>query len=398
VKGCKSIYDSFKAYTAKEMLDGDNKYDAGNLGKQDAEKGVGFNRFPPVLTIHLKRFDFDVQRMGFAKIHDRFVFPARLELDQFLYKETGADKDDKDECGEGNAVNGKSSAAETTECAPSSSSSSRTSDISNNFILHSVLIHSGDVGGGHYYAYIRPSGENYDYGAQTWNLAEFKDNPEWVDKLARRGPWYKFDDEKVTRVAHKDAIDRAFGTNHNMQMLSGSAYMLVYIRESEAHNIMQHLGPDDIPASLKQRLDREEREGQFQKVKSEIDDMCGTLHMFNVDALSTVSLTDHTENNMLYDSSEAREERSLGPFTYLSALFHAADVFDENVIDTRLYNRLSVSSDTTLPNVRWRGFPTPNPAGKFAWLKPAPETARRRLTPTPTPTSTLIHIPTLTLT
>ena len=28
-------------------------------GKRDAEKGVTFTKFPPVLTIHLKRFDFD---------------------------------------------------------------------------------------------------------------------------------------------------------------------------------------------------------------------------------------------------------------------------------------------------------------------------------------------------
>jgi ubiquitin C-terminal hydrolase len=32
-------------------------------GKQDAEKGVVFTELPPVLTIHLKRFEFDMQRM-----------------------------------------------------------------------------------------------------------------------------------------------------------------------------------------------------------------------------------------------------------------------------------------------------------------------------------------------
>ena len=46
------------------MLDGENQYDAGaEFGKQDARKGVIFVRFPPVLTIHLKRFDFDLVRM-----------------------------------------------------------------------------------------------------------------------------------------------------------------------------------------------------------------------------------------------------------------------------------------------------------------------------------------------
>ena len=64
VKGCADIYESFKKYTCKEMLDGENQYDAGpEFKKQDAEKGVIFTKFPPVLTVHLKRFDFDLQRM-----------------------------------------------------------------------------------------------------------------------------------------------------------------------------------------------------------------------------------------------------------------------------------------------------------------------------------------------
>ena len=34
VKGCKDIYESFDKYIAKEMLTGDNQYDAELLGKQ----------------------------------------------------------------------------------------------------------------------------------------------------------------------------------------------------------------------------------------------------------------------------------------------------------------------------------------------------------------------------
>ena len=67
-----------------ELLDGENQYDAGEYGKQDANKGVTFTKFPPVLTIHLKRFDFDLQRMAFTKINDNFEFPARLKLDKYL--------------------------------------------------------------------------------------------------------------------------------------------------------------------------------------------------------------------------------------------------------------------------------------------------------------------------
>ena len=67
VRGCKDVLESLKKYTAKEVLDGENQYDAEALGKQDAEKGVIFTQAPPVLTMHLKRFDFDYQRMVRAK-------------------------------------------------------------------------------------------------------------------------------------------------------------------------------------------------------------------------------------------------------------------------------------------------------------------------------------------
>ncbi|KAG5184413.1 hypothetical protein JKP88DRAFT_139128, partial [Tribonema minus] len=44
----------------------------------------------------------------------------------------------------------------------------------NRYVLHSVLVHNGDVSSGHYFAYIRPSGD------------------------ATGGQWAKFDDETVT--------------------------------------------------------------------------------------------------------------------------------------------------------------------------------------------------------
>jgi ubiquitin carboxyl-terminal hydrolase 7 len=123
VKGCRTIQDSFRKYVEVETLDGDNQYDAGTqYGKQDAAKGVIFTKFPPILTIHLKRFDFDFETMGFKKIHDCFEFSTLLDVDTFL-------ADD---------------ASEESRAVP------------NRYLLHSVLVHSGDVGGGHYYAYIRP--------------------------------------------------------------------------------------------------------------------------------------------------------------------------------------------------------------------------------------------------
>ena len=64
----------------------------------------------------------------FTKIHDNYSFPARLCLDEFL-----------------------------AEDAPAEERQERQS-----YLLHSVLVHQGEVGGGHYYAYIRPS-SGFDY-------------------------------------------------------------------------------------------------------------------------------------------------------------------------------------------------------------------------------------------
>ena len=62
IKGCKDVKDSLRKYCAMEMLsaENENQYDAGEqFGKQDAQKGVIFTELPPVLTMHLKRFEFD---------------------------------------------------------------------------------------------------------------------------------------------------------------------------------------------------------------------------------------------------------------------------------------------------------------------------------------------------
>lgn len=59
----KNLQESFAAYVQAEVLDGDNKYHAGEkFGLQDAEKGTRFLEFPPVLHLHLKRFEYDFQR------------------------------------------------------------------------------------------------------------------------------------------------------------------------------------------------------------------------------------------------------------------------------------------------------------------------------------------------
>lgn len=172
VKGCKDIYESFRKYVEIEMLQGDNQYEAEGHGKQDAKKGIRFLQLPPVLNIQLKRFEYDPMRDGMVKIHDRFEYPKTLVLDDFISnnEDNGVAQTDEE----------KEAAADRAQASP------RRSHV---YHLHSVLVHSGDVHGGHYYVFIRPE----------------KD-------VAKCANWYRFDDDQISVVDEQTAIEGNYGS------------------------------------------------------------------------------------------------------------------------------------------------------------------------------------------
>lgn len=177
IKGKKNINESFKDYIATEILDDDNKYDAGEHGLQKAEKGILFSKFPPVLHLHLMRFQYDPITDSSVKFNDRFEFDEKINLDPFLEKP---------------------------EDTPAT------------YILHAVLVHSGDNHGGHYVVYINPKND---------------------------GKWCKFDDDVVSRCARNEAIEQNYGGHDNDLNIrhSSNAYMLVYVRESVIHEVLEEV-------------------------------------------------------------------------------------------------------------------------------------------------------------
>ncbi|KAL5233967.1 hypothetical protein ACI65C_001377 [Semiaphis heraclei] len=70
IKGKKNIYESFKDYIQVETLDGDDRYDAGEYGLQDTEKGVIFASFPSVFYLHLMRLQHDPVTDSSVKFND----------------------------------------------------------------------------------------------------------------------------------------------------------------------------------------------------------------------------------------------------------------------------------------------------------------------------------------
>ncbi|GMY24152.1 ubiquitin carboxyl-terminal hydrolase 12-like, partial [Fagus crenata] len=218
VKGCRDVYASFDKYVEVERLEGDNKYHAEQYGLQDAKKGVLFIDFPPVLQLQLKRFEYDFMRDTMVKINDRYEFPLQLDLDRENGKYLSPDAD-------------------------------RT--VRNLYTLHSVLVHSGGVHGGHYYAFIRPT------------LSD---------------QWYKFDDERVTKEDVKRALEEQYGGEEELPQTNpgfnntpfkftkySNAYMLVYIRESDKDKIICNVDEKDIAEHLRERLKKEQEEKEHKK-------------------------------------------------------------------------------------------------------------------------------------
>uniref|UniRef100_A0A5F8H1F7 Ubiquitin carboxyl-terminal hydrolase n=1 Tax=Monodelphis domestica TaxID=13616 RepID=A0A5F8H1F7_MONDO len=223
IKGKKNIFESFIDYVAVEQLDGDNKYDAGEHGLQEAEKGVKFLTLPPVLHLQLMRFMYDPQTDQNIKINDRFEFPEQLPLDEFLQK-----TDPKDPA---------------------------------NYILHAVLVHSGDNHGGHYVVYLNPRGDGKEEAIEH------------------------------NYGGHDDDLSVRHCTN---------AYMLVYIRESKLSEVLQAVTDHDIPQQLVERLQEEKRiEAQKRKERQE-------AHLYmQVQIVTEDQFCGHQGNDM-YDEEKVK--------------------------------------------------------------------------------------------
>ncbi|VDD80182.1 unnamed protein product [Mesocestoides corti] len=204
VKGNRGVEEAFKEYVEVETLDKDNKYDAGKFGLQDAEKGIWFLRFPPVLYLHLMRFQYDFLSNTNFKINDRFEFPYELDLSDYLLKESGT-TDDKPQY--------------------------------TKYFLHAVLVHSGDHHGGHYVVYINPRGDN---------------------------KWYQFDDDVVCSCMPKDAIEQNYGSDEPDSRAFTNAYMLVYIACDAREEVLCPVTEEIIPTSLSNRF-QEDRSLEEQK-------------------------------------------------------------------------------------------------------------------------------------
>ncbi|XP_055620915.1 ubiquitin carboxyl-terminal hydrolase 47 [Toxorhynchites rutilus septentrionalis] len=283
-----SIEEALRAFVQPEILEGNNQYHCETCDKKcDAHKGLKFTKFPYILTLHLKRFDFDYKTFHRIKLNDKVTFPQALNLNNFvnavpqvgnkctmLSTETvngvngglpGIQMETAenfmktfDEC---STTDSGSALEEDSSFQNGTSVSSTTTTPNDHFItqdddegidmelngdckspstsnfdapgpyeyeLFAIMIHSGSASGGHYYAYIR------DFTSCHW---------------------YSFNDQTVSSITQDD-IQKSFGGGSSKTYYSGAyssstnAYMLMY-RQRDSDKNSTPISEDEFPEHIK---------------------------------------------------------------------------------------------------------------------------------------------------
>jgi ubiquitin carboxyl-terminal hydrolase 7 len=199
VAGNGNLTESFKDYIQPMKMDGETQYFTGKYGLQDAQRGIIFTSFPDVLHLQLKRYQYDFNKGAMVKLYDRFEFPEVFDASPYLAKD--ADKSE-----------------------PWA------------YQLHGVLVHEGTLEAGHNYAFLKPH---------------------------KDGRFYRFDDDRVTKVTTREVLEGTYGGEYRAptgsqapittatQMRKASAYVLVYMRQSRLDKILAPVTAADIPAPLR---------------------------------------------------------------------------------------------------------------------------------------------------
>ncbi|XP_030650227.1 ubiquitin carboxyl-terminal hydrolase 47 isoform X2 [Chanos chanos] len=259
-----SVEEALQAFIQPETLDGPNQYFCERCKKKcDARKGLRFLHFPYLLTLQLKRFDFDYTTMHRIKLNDRMTFPEELDMSPFMDVEdekspqtescTDSGAENEGSCHSDQMSNDFSTDDGVDEgiCLDNTSSTERVlkPKSSLTFELFSVMVHSGSAAGGHYYACIK----------------SFSD-----------GQWYSFNDQHVSKITQED-IRKTYGGSSGSRgyyssafASSTNAYMLIYRLKDPSRNA-KYMEVEDFPEHIKRLVQREKESEEQEKRQREIE-------------------------------------------------------------------------------------------------------------------------------
>uniref|UniRef100_A0A671LLC1 Ubiquitin carboxyl-terminal hydrolase 47 n=1 Tax=Sinocyclocheilus anshuiensis TaxID=1608454 RepID=A0A671LLC1_9TELE len=259
-----NVEEALQAFIQPETLDGPNQYFCERCKKKcDARKGLRFLHFPYLLTLQLKRFDFDYTTMHRIKLNDRVTFPEELDMSPFIDVEdekspqtescTDSGAENEGSCHSDQMSNDFSTddAVDEGICLDNTSSSERVlkPKSSLTFELFSVMVHSGSAAGGHYYACIK----------------SFSDSQ-----------WYSFNDQHVSKITQDDIWKTYGGSSGSRGYYSSAfasstnAYMLMYRLKDPSRNA-KFLEVEDFPEHIKRLVQREKESEEQEKRQREIE-------------------------------------------------------------------------------------------------------------------------------
>ncbi|XP_071830491.1 ubiquitin carboxyl-terminal hydrolase 47-like isoform X3 [Apostichopus japonicus] len=274
-----SVEEAIEAFVSPETLDGSNQYFCEKCNKKcDAHKGLKFLSFPYLLTLQLKRFDFDYNTLQRIKLNDKMTFPEILDLNDILedgeklhlpskderecQSDSGAENEDSDPSNP-NSDEPDEGIDEGIDVEHAATESASQLKQKGPYIykLFSIMVHSGTASGGHYYAYI----------------CNFEDNK-----------WYCFNDQQVSRITHED-IKKTFGGSSSgysgfyfsSYSSSTNAYMLMY-RKVDPNRNSGFLTEEKFPAHLKHLVQKIQEEEENEKRAKEIERNTCKIKLFGI--------------------------------------------------------------------------------------------------------------------
>ncbi|KAG8438305.1 hypothetical protein GDO86_008837 [Hymenochirus boettgeri] len=270
-----SVEEALHAFIQPETLDGANQYFCERCKKKcDARKGLRFLHFPYLLTLQLKRFDFDYTSMHRIKLNDRMTFPDELDMCPFMDVEdekspqtdscTDSGAENEGSCHSDQMSNDFSTddAVDEGICLETNSNIEKTSrsvlEKNSLYELFSVMVHSGSAAGGHYYACIK----------------SFSDDQ-----------WYSFNDQHVSRITQEDIKKTYGGSTGNRGYYSSAfasstnAYMLMYRLKNPARN-SKFLEAGEFPEHIKLLVQKEQEQEENEKRQREIERNTCKLKLF----------------------------------------------------------------------------------------------------------------------
>nr|XP_048711799.1 ubiquitin carboxyl-terminal hydrolase 47 isoform X5 [Caretta caretta] len=303
-----SVEEALHAFIQPEILDGPNQYFCERCKKKcDARKGLRFLHFPYLLTLQLKRFDFDYTTMHRIKLNDRMTFPEELDMSTFIDVEdekspqtescTDSGAENEGSCHSDQMSNDFSNDDGVDEgiCLESSSGAERISKvgIEKNSLLYelfSVMVHSGSAAGGHYYACIK----------------SFNDEQ-----------WYSFNDQHVSKITQED-IKKTYGGASGSRgyyssafASSTNAYMLIYRLKDPTRNA-KFLEVNEYPEHIKQLVQKEKELEEQEKKQREIErNTCKIMDIEEAVPLDCCRLVKYDEFHDYLERSFEEEEEDI---------------------------------------------------------------------------------------